>query len=593
VQDRGLIGHVLADRIMRRQVINHQADLTAIQDWLGHYADLPEAGEIYAIGQKQFKKGEKVTLPHPLTAAAWSGTAGDLASNFHAFSAQPVKAAQSAAIAATYTAAAAAGATTRVSSGKTTKKAARQPEQIQVSPEQASKGRIDEALHRGDPFAAAALVKQAAQHHTVDAEALAEAESRIAAIYYYLGEVAEARQVAVEPAQKSVPLALWIEGLSTWRLGDAGGAAQAFTRLAGLSSTSTWDHAAASFWAYRSLKAAGKASEAGQWLAEAARQPRSFYGTLANEVLGHAPASAWGEPQLDAANLALIQKQPAGARALALLQIDQKDLAEHELRRLNPAQAGLSQGGRRDLARAMLALTEHEGFPALALQLSGIAANDNGKPYDAALYPLPPWQPRAGFAVEPALIYALMRRESQFNPKAVSASGACGLMQVLPSTASDLAEDDAAADHAEAAGGLATGNCPSSLMDPVTNIDLGQRYVRQLAEQPLIGNNLLYLVAAYNGGPGSVSRRLDDAMRKDPLLFIESLPARETRDYVEHVVVHYGMYRARLRQSDAPLAQIARGEWPKAQVAMATDTRHAEAGQAGGSGPLLASAATR
>ena len=75
--------------------------------------------------------------------------------------------------------------------------------------------------------------------------------------------------------------------------------------------------------------------------------------------------------------------------------------------------------------------------------------------------------------------------------------------------------------------------------------------------------NLLYLVAAYNGGPGNLRKWCRRTKcKEDPLLFIESLPLRETRLFTEHVLVNLSIYRARLGQAAAALDAIVAGRWP-------------------------------
>ncbi len=85
---------------------------------------------------------------------------------------------------------------------------------------------------------------------------------------------------------------------------------------------------------------------------------------------------------------------------------------------------------------------------------------------------------------------------------------------------------------------------------------LGQSYVKRFVARPatMIGDNLLFLLAAYNSGPeASLANWVDSSTSKDPLLFIESLPVRETRDYIQQVLVHYWMYHDRLGQPETSL----------------------------------------
>ena len=94
---------------------------------------------------------------------------------------------------------------------------------------------------------------------------------------------------------------------------------------------------------------------------------------------------------------------------------------------------------------------------------------------------------------------------------------------------------------------------------------------------PEVGNNLFLLAAAYNAGPGTLNkwrRSLDDV--NDPLLFIESLPYAETRDYVEKVLANYWIYRMRLGQPSPSLDAVAAGGWP---VYMPKDIRPTQVAQ--------------
>ncbi len=337
---------------------------------------------------------------------------------------------------------------------------------------------------------------------------------------------------------------VWVSGIKAWKQGDASKASLIFSRLAIQKGLSSWDRAAAAFWAYRSLKRSGDTEDAYYWLRQAGDQPHSFYGMIANNLLGRDAAWSWRLPQFGETQKKVLISYASGWRALALMQIGKPDLAEAELHNLNPQ-------GRRDVQDAMVALADLAHMPSLALKLGAIAVNDNGKFYDAALYPLPEWRPTEGFQVDRALLFAVMRHESQFDPMAISDRGACGLMQLMPSTARSVSGE-----------GASIGTCSGRLLDPTINLALGQGYVKSLAAQPNIGDNLLLLLAAYNGGPNRAAHWLNETTQHDPLLFIESLPVRQTRDYVQQVLMHYVIYRARLGQPASALAQLARGEWP-------------------------------
>jgi soluble lytic murein transglycosylase len=150
------------------------------------------------------------------------------------------------------------------------------------------------------------------------------------------------------------------------------------------------------------------------------------------------------------------------------------------------------------------------------------------------------------------LVYALIRQESGFNPKAKSPDGARGLMQLMPRTASFMARDRAYRRSKR-----------RKLFDPGINLELGQRYITHLLRHSIVQGNLFRLTAAYNGGPGNLNkwqRKMDYG--DDPLLFIESLPSKETRLFIERVLTNLWIYRMRLGQEAPSLDGLAAGRWP-------------------------------
>jgi len=78
-----------------------------------------------------------------------------------------------------------------------------------------------------------------------------------------------------------------------------------------------------------------------------------------------------------------------------------------------------------------------------------------------------------------------------------------------------------------------------------------------------VKGNLLFLAASYNSGPGNLAR-WQQAMHHngDALLFLESIPVRETRHFVQRVLTNYWTYRNRLGQDAPSLDAIAAGNWP-------------------------------
>jgi soluble lytic murein transglycosylase-like protein len=180
-----------------------------------------------------------------------------------------------------------------------------------------------------------------------------------------------------------------------------------------------------------------------------------------------------------------------------------------------------------------------------------IIQNADGHPHDDARFPVPPLRPAGGFRLDPALVYALTRLESNFDPGAVSGAGARGLMQITPVTASYLA-----------------GNRPPSafvqrLHDPATNLSVGQSYVLFLAHQEQVAGDFIRLLASYNAGPAGFARMCGDTPPPDdPLLFIESIPNDETRGFVPRALTYTWIYASRLRLPAPSLDELAAGAWP-------------------------------
>lgn len=328
----------------------------------------------------------------------------------------------------------------------------------------------------------------------------------------------------------------WIAGLAAWRLGQVEEAERHFVALAGSSTASGWMQAAGAYWAGRVSERQGVASAAAKWFNSASRYPTTFYGMLAMRKLGLDIAQEVSAASLTADHLDILAETPAGYRAIALLEIGRRDLAAQELERIDAA-------GNPKLEEAVVVTADAAHLGELSTNLAQRIA----RPADdaSARFPIPSWQPRGGFKIDPALVYAVARQESRFDPKAVSPAGAAGLMQIMPNTADQIAP-----------------NRQASLFDPSTNLDLGQRYLRTLMRDPNIGENLLLLAVAYNRGSGNPTRLREMLEHDDPLLAVESLPTEETRGFIEHVLANYWVYRARLGADTSSLTELANGRWP-------------------------------
>ena len=389
------------------------------------------------------------------------------------------------------------------------------------------------------------------------------ARKGVAQAYFFAGNDARALELAAAAAERSrahVPIADWFAGLAAWRSGEHEHAFVHFAALAASDSASPWNIAAGGFWGARAALIAGKPQRVTPLLEAAAAHRRTFYGILAARLLGEDIDFTWDHPPLSAEARDRLAVTPGVRRAIALSEAGQYDLADQELRGLAPA-AG------EEAHAVLLAMASRLNLAAAAMRL-GRAGGPGGRLYDLAAYPVPHWRPHGGFAIDRALVFAFMRQESEFNARATSPAGARGLMQIMPSTASFIARDRS----------LRRGG-KKKLYEPEFNMALGQKYLAHLLAQEVVGGDLLRLVIAYNGGPGNLKKWLRrTAHKNDPLLFIETIPSRESRLFVERVMTNLWLYRTRLGQSIPSLDALAGGAWPRYAALDGADRRFVREG---------------
>jgi soluble lytic murein transglycosylase-like protein len=510
VSDRSLVGHVLAQRYLHPTAYRSRfEELTA---WLATYGDHPQADEIYALAQRRKPAGADVPSPSANDLRGMGGV------DEYTLDVEPVRSASG-----------------DVEKGGGASFAAQAAE-------------IQSRLDVLGPYAAFTQFAQIADLGRYNALEVDSLRTRIAAALFFVGEDEKALALAAPAAERSrlrQPIADWYAGLSAWRLKRYGVAARHFDALAASTQVKGWTAAAGGYWAGRAHVKNKQPVRAARAFLQAAKYDRTFYGLLAHAALGNELNFDWQTVELTDAHLAALRETAAGRRALALLDAQQRDLAADELRRL-------PLGDSPALEEAQIALASAEGMPQLALRLAGGQSFRNTLWRDAGLFPIPPWQPQNGFKVDRALVYAVMRQESRFDPQAKSRAGASGLMQLMPQTARLLAQRQDMPRHTRAA-----------LFEPSLNLELGQRYLHELMSHRMIRGDMVKLLASYNAGIGNVSTWLRTVKHQDdPLLFMESIPLSETRAFIEHVMRNYWMYRSRLNQDTPSLEALANGQWP-------------------------------
>ncbi|NJR41876.1 MAG: transglycosylase SLT domain-containing protein [Akkermansiaceae bacterium] len=131
-------------------------------------------------------------------------------------------------------------------------------------------------------------------------------------------------------------------------------------------------------------------------------------------------------------------------------------------------------------------------------------------------------------ALDPAFVAGLIRQESAWNPSIASHAGAIGLMQMLPSTAQITAKS------------LGWKGNSINLRDAKTNLTLGTKHLADLSAK--YDRSPILMTAAYNAGPNALKRWFDPLYAQHPDLWIETVPYKETREYIATVLAFTVIY---------------------------------------------------
>jgi soluble lytic murein transglycosylase len=301
--------------------------------------------------------------------------------------------------------------------------------------------------------------------------------------------------------------------------------------------------ARAHYWLGRTAEASGEMARAAEEYSRAAENPETFYGQLslakiaANPVLKVSDSTSVPTPMARAAF-------DADERVQAI-----RLLAE--------------TGDRGNMRQFATALTSEPPLPDQLQMLAQLLADSGdiaqsvraAKAASYAGYILPGYLhpivalPSIGDGPEPALVLAIARQESEFDPGVMSSAGARGLMQVMPASAKR------AADMLGISYRLA-----ELTSNPTYNIQLGMQTLSQYLDQ--WDGSYILAIATYNAGPVNVSKWIETygdprISRVDPVDWLESIPFPETRNYVQRVIENLEVYRDRLGHGDRPLSIIA------------------------------------
>lgn len=287
------------------------------------------------------------------------------------------------------------------------------------------------------------------------------------------------------------------------------------------------------YWRARALAGTGRAFEADA-LFDALALERSFYGFLAADHIGEDYYLLHADTPVDPRVLTELRSTPAMQRARELFLLGRYTEANREWR-------WATRGLDNEALRAAAKLAETKGWHDRAIfTLARTGYWDDLElrfPLEhATLVDLNAQR----HGIDNAWVFAVMRQESAFMANARSHAGAMGLMQLMPATARNVART------------VLKRKPPrrSELFKPDTNIALGSAYLGQMKDK--LGNSAVLATAAYNAGPHRVARWLPERILPADI-WIELVPFRETRGYLQRVLAYTVIYEKRMGRAPTRL----------------------------------------
>ena len=498
--DKSLMNEVLYQRYVSKTYHTRGAEL---QSWMEKYYDMPGAERLYKVANVKKASVRKPVVPHIVTGKEYIETAQSE----------------------TWT--------VKTYKEKTTK----------------TIDKFKRAIRTGSSKTARNILEDRFFKARISESDYGRLAGRLAFLYYTNGEYELAKKWGFVSSDAKSEYGLWTMGLLYFKEQKYGEAQKYFSQILDLTQINNARKTEAAFWAGRSADINGDKTNAEKYWKIAAAYPMSFYGALASTMLGEEPEYEFFDQECSDEDIVTLRENKYGKKALALLQVGRKARAEQYLKFLVTSKSSDK------LLHAVNAVASLYGLPSVAILVSGVMRDRgvleiNDDIIYSAQYPLPNWEPLGGWSIDRALLLAITKQESGFKQNAKSGAGANGVMQIMPNTAKRVArKNDVKLSDID-------------MSNPEHNMFLGQQYIVDLLQHQLIQNNIIKMLVAYNAGMGNLVKFEKSFSTSDPLLYIESFPAYETRNYIKRVMSNLWLYRARLNQPLTSLKNLSDGHWP-------------------------------
>lgn len=291
----------------------------------------------------------------------------------------------------------------------------------------------------------------------------------------------------------------------------------------------------AAYWLGLAYRSAKQSFNAERWFSEAAKYKYNFYGQLAmEEDVCLVELNGAGDDNMTASSA--IMNSPLRHIYAYLLQIDHPYNAYSFLRALSYKAKGAND------YRYLASFAKEQGSDFHSLMIAKEGYNIHHYEVGKEAFPVLDKNILEGLELK-ALVHAVIRQESGFDPKATSRVGALGLTQLMPATAAKEAKDLEMTYRKE-----------WLTSRPEYNVTLGEAHLKRLLEINK-GKHIMRVLAGYNAGMGRVAEWVDiygDPGKEgvNPVDWMESLPFNETRDYVRKVLENFMSYNAMFNNKD-------------------------------------------